>query len=328
MQRFPYAWRSFIADIFRHTTQTMGRCGTTRQRRAATHALFSGERIMVQSLRLMLIALLTAGILLCGMPTRPVNAAVYRDKEGKLHISDTVPPGNDHTVVKPSKGGFTGAESPSAARSAPTAAASWDWVPVALPLLGGPDGVAKDAATIFATANKSIWTVIAAHSAKHLEQEKNLSQGSAVAVSQDKLLTNCHVVQGRSHLVVKHGTAQARATVISGDAATDRCVLAVTGHKLQPVSGYRTFASLTVGEPVYTIGSPYGLENTLGQGIISGLREAKGRRFVQTTAQASPGSSGGGLFDLAGNLVGITTFKVLNSDGLNFAIAVEDFTAK
>jgi len=283
---------------------------------------------MVQPLTRILTTLLTTSLLFCGMPTQPANSGVYRDKDGKLHISDTVPPGNDHTVVKPSKGGFTGAESPSTERSATAAAAPWDWVPVELPSLGGPGGDAKDAATIFATANKSIWTVIAAQSAKHLEQGKNLSQGSAVAVSQDKLLTNCHVVQGRSYLVVKHGPTQARATVVSGDAATDRCILAVTGQKLQPVPGYRTFTSLAVGEQVYTIGSPHGLENTLGQGIISGLREAKGRRFVQTTAQASPGSSGGGLFDLAGNLVGITTFKVLNSDGLNFAIAVEDFTTK
>ena len=284
---------------------------------------------MGQALTSILTTLLTTSLLLYGMPARPAHALVYRDKDGKLHISDTAPAGNDHTVVQPSKGSFTGIEPSSAARPAEHATAeSWTWVPVKLPLLSGPDEGVKDAATIFATANKSIWTVLAAPSARHLEQGKNISQGSAVAVSQDKLLTNCHVVKGRPHLIVKHGPTQVHATVVAGDADTDRCILAVTGHTLQPVSGYRAFESLAVGEQVYTIGSPQGLENTLGQGIISGLRQAKERRFIQTTAQASPGSSGGGLFDLAGNLVGITTFKVLNSDGLNFAIAVEDFTAK
>jgi S1-C subfamily serine protease len=77
---------------------------------------------------------------------------------------------------------------------------------------------------------------------------------------------------------------------------------------------------------VYTVGAPRNLDNTLGHGLISGLRTAQGHHFVQTTAQISPGSSGGGLFDNAGNLIGITTFQVRQSDGLNFAIAAEDFT--
>ena len=80
-----------------------------------------------------------------------------------------------------------------------------------------------------------------------------------------------------------------------------------------------------MGEPVYTIGSPSGLENTLGTGIISGLRTADGLHFVQTNAQVSPGSSGGGLFDSAGDLIGITEFTLKNSQGLNFAIAAEDY---
>ena len=89
--------------------------------------------------------------------------------------------------------------------------------------------------------------------------------------------------------------------------------------------GLRNFEELRVGESVYTIGSPSSLESTLGQGIVSGLRTVEGRHLVQTTAQISPGSSGGGLFDGAGNLVGITRFTLKNSQGLNFAIAAEDY---
>jgi serine protease Do len=73
------------------------------------------------------------------------------------------------------------------------------------------------------------------------------------------------------------------------------------------------------------IGSPSGLESTLGQGIMSGLRTVAGQHLVQTTAPISPGSSGGGLFDGAGNLIGITSFILKNSQGLNFAVAAEDY---
>lgn len=280
---------------------------------------------MSPSHRRLVTVLLTGSLLLPGLTASRAYAIIYRDKDGKIHISDTLPAGEGHTVVKPSKGGFVRDDSSAAKSQAVTATSPWGWRPVELPLAESPERAPKEASAVFTEANKSVWTVLAAQSAAHLEQGKNLLQGSAVAVSQDKMLTNCHVVKGRSYIIVRHAQTQARATVVAGDPATDRCILAVMEQKLQPIPGYRTFASLEVGEQVYTIGSPHGLENTLGQGIISGLREVQGHRFVQTTAQASPGSSGGGLFDLAGNLIGITTFKVQNSEGLNFAIAIEDF---
>jgi len=94
---------------------------------------------------------------------------------------------------------------------------------------------------------------------------------------------------------------------------------------LRPVPGFRRYGSLTIGESVYSVGSPKGLENTLGQGIISGKRELSGLKLIQTTAQILKGSSGGGLFDRFGNLIGITTFKLADSEGLNFAIAIDSF---
>jgi hypothetical protein len=80
-----------------------------------------------------------------------------------------------------------------------------------------------------------------------------------------------------------------------------------------------------VGERVFTIGSPEGLERSLGEGLISGLREGYGSSYVQTTAPISHGSSGGGLFDKYGNLVGITTLSFTTGQQLNFAIAAESF---
>ena len=80
-----------------------------------------------------------------------------------------------------------------------------------------------------------------------------------------------------------------------------------------------------MGEQVYTVGAPSGLERTLANGIISGLRSEGTHHYIQTTAPISPGSSGGGLFDENGNLIGITTLFIKESQALNFAIAAEDY---
>jgi hypothetical protein len=76
---------------------------------------------------------------------------------------------------------------------------------------------------------------------------------------------------------------------------------------------------------VYTVGAPSGLDLTLGEGLVSSLRTHNGYRYIQTTAPISAGSSGGGLFDSSGNLIGITTFLIRDAQNLNFAVAASDF---
>lgn len=155
------------------------------------------------------------------------------------------------------------------------------------------------------------------------------AQGSAVAVTEDELLTNCHVLEGARRVIVKKGDAESIGTITRADPKSDRCVVSVKGRKLQPIAGVRGRAELEVGEPLFTLGSPSGLELTLGDGILSGLRQVKERTFVQTSAPISPGSSGGGLFDAHGNLVGITTLVLAGRErlnqSLNFAIPAESF---
>jgi S1-C subfamily serine protease len=153
------------------------------------------------------------------------------------------------------------------------------------------------------------------------------SQGSAVAVSKTSVITNCHVVEGSSKIIVKQGTQEWPAKLLASEPAKDRCVLEATGAQFTPVAGVRAYADLKIGEPLYTLGNPSGLDLTLANGILSSLREDEGVRFVQTTAPISPGSSGGGLFDARGNLVGITTLIYVGKErlnqSLNFAIAGE-----
>jgi S1-C subfamily serine protease len=118
-------------------------------------------------------------------------------------------------------------------------------------------------------------------------------------------------------------------SIQSADPNTDRCILNAPEAHLKPIAAARPHDSLEVGEPVYTLGAPVGLELTISDGILSGRREESGQRFVQSTAPISPGSSGGGLFDSKGNLIGITTLAIVGRErlnqALNFAIPADAF---
>lgn len=184
----------------------------------------------------------------------------------------------------------------------------------------------KTAAEVFNMVNRSVWIVISAASAANLKSLNSISLGSAVVISENKLLTNYHVIDGKPYVAIKKGDRFEKASIISGDRQTDRCVLKVESVKLEPVKGFKKYDDVVIGESVYSIGSPKGLENTLGGGIISGKRERGKLRLIQTTAQISKGSSGGGLFDRLGNLMGITAFKLADSEALNFAISIDNFT--
>ena len=178
---------------------------------------------------------------------------------------------------------------------------------------------------LFQKVSPSIFVVLAAPTKSKLLREESVSQGSAVAISESHLITNCHVLDGRPFIVIIQKNTSALAEVIRADPATDRCILKASEINLIAISGVRSRGSLKVGESVYSIGTPSGLEQTLGEGIISGLREYKGVHSIQTTAPISPGSSGGGLFDNRGNLIGITTFLLKESQALNFALLAEAY---
>lgn len=178
---------------------------------------------------------------------------------------------------------------------------------------------------VFKSAERSVYVLKSAPSEDDLRTQSHVKQGSAVAVSERVALTNFHVLEGNDfHLLIK-GEHAYRATIAYAHQESDRCAVIIQSSSLTPVSGVRAFSSLAVGERVYSIGSPNALENTLSEGLVSGLRQRSGIDLVQTSAPISPGSSGGGLFDAAGNLIGVTTFLMRNSQNLNFAIAADAF---
>jgi len=173
----------------------------------------------------------------------------------------------------------------------------------------------------------SVHLVAAVATLEDIRNKRSINQGSAVAISDHELITNCHVVKDKALVFLLRGGRARPAKVGRMDAQRDICSLTVTGGGLAPVAHIRPFESLAVGERVYTIGSPKGLENTLGDGIVGGLRRRGELRLVQITAPISQGSSGGGLFDRYGNLVGITSFFLNEAQSINFAIAIDDYAA-
>lgn len=147
-----------------------------------------------------------------------------------------------------------------------------------------------------------------------------ISLGSGVVIAPQTVLTNCHVVAGaKSDIAFKQAGHTYPALLVAGNTAFDLCKLTVPGLAAPAVT-MRKLPSVRVGERVYAIGNPRGLELTLSEGLVSGLRDIEDDRQIQTTAPISPGSSGGGLFDDKGRLLGITTSTLANSQNLNFAM--------
>lgn len=154
-------------------------------------------------------------------------------------------------------------------------------------------------------------------------------QGSGIIIRPNIVATNCHVVDSKRIFVYKaekRSTSKTRypATIRLTDTKNDFCLLDVKGLWGVPAN-VRRYDTLRVGESVYGLGAPQGLDLSMSTGIISQKRARKGVRYIQTDVAISPGSSGGGLFDREGNLVGIMTAKIVGEDveGIGFAIPAD-----
>jgi hypothetical protein len=143
-------------------------------------------------------------------------------------------------------------------------------------------------------------------------------QGSGVLISSGRVVTNYHVVKGGVSFQVGQGKQTFPATIYSYEEDKDICLLDANGIKANPVQ-IRKAASLKVGDTVFAVGAPPGVQLYLSEGVVGQLR-GEPPPIIQSTAPIFPGSSGGGLFDAEGRLVGLTTAKL--KDGQNHYIAV------
>ena len=162
------------------------------------------------------------------------------------------------------------------------------------------------------------------------------SLGSGFFINEDGfLMTNFHVIEGETQISVevyhqKNGQLERKTykqvRIVAMNKYDDLTLLKIE-DKDAPKFKFCQIGSgdaLSVGERVFAIGSPLGLERTVTEGILSTkTRQMAGALYLQTTAQINPGNSGGPLFNLGGDVVGVTNMKITFGEGLGFAIPAE-----
>ncbi len=150
------------------------------------------------------------------------------------------------------------------------------------------------------------------------------------------VLTNFHVIADANRIEVKTSDKHTyKATIVGSDKIHDLALLQINAPNLQPVT-LADSSDLVVGQKVYAIGNPFGLNGTMTRGIISSIRTVKGPEgspiedAIQTDAAINPGNSGGPLLKSRGEVIGINTLIATGgaeqSSGIGFAIPVN--TAK
>ncbi len=149
-----------------------------------------------------------------------------------------------------------------------------------------------------------------------------LSLGSGFFVGAGQIASNLHVVEGavRGYAkLVGQRTKHDLEGITAVDPERDLVVLkiAVAGA---PVLAFGNSDAVQVGEPIYAVGNPQGLEGTFSQGVVSSIREVGIDQILQITAPISPGSSGGPVLNGKGEVIGVSVATFRGGQNLNFAI--------
>ncbi|MGP8200336.1 MAG: S1C family serine protease [Limisphaerales bacterium] len=160
--------------------------------------------------------------------------------------------------------------------------------------------------------------------------------GSGFFINPDGfLITNFHVTEGETQISVevylqRNGQIERKiykqVRIVALNKFADLALLRIEDKDAPKFSCVMLGDSdkVAVGDSVFAIGSPLGLERTVTEGIVSTkTRQFEGTLYLQTTAQINPGNSGGPLFNLRGEVVGVTNMKITFGEGLGFAIPVE-----
>ena len=135
------------------------------------------------------------------------------------------------------------------------------------------------------------------------------------------VVTNFHVVSGESSVTIKFATGVERssAEVVASDPDADLVVLKVNGAGYSPAE-LGDSDSLAIGQRIFVISNPLGLQGSVTEGLISGVREIQQRKLLQISAAVSPGSSGGPVFDQQGRVVGIASATMVGAQNVNLAV--------
>ena len=169
----------------------------------------------------------------------------------------------------------------------------------------------QDATVIYKNTVNSVVTI-----------ETDLGLGSGFFVGDGIIATNYHVIKGASKAWCYSGKTTGYKFDIAGylavDSVNDLILLKINVLNRTPIKFSTT--PVVIGQKVYVIGSPKGLEKTISDGIVSSLRDFDGYKLIQITAAISPGSSGGPVLNSKGELIGISVGQYRDGQNLNFAI--------
>jgi len=160
----------------------------------------------------------------------------------------------------------------------------------------------------------------------HDQNHKVLGIGSGVIIHPSGIIvTNYHILEGAHFVKIKlYGDKTYHEVfLVSADKQKDLAILNIRTNNLiaAPLGDSN---KIEVGEKVVAIGNPLGYERTVSDGIISGIREEKGTKYLQITTPISPGSSGGALLNMYGEVIGITSMGYFGfAQNLNFAVPID-----
>ncbi len=149
-----------------------------------------------------------------------------------------------------------------------------------------------------------------------------LSLGSGFFVRDGEVASNLHVVEGAARGYAKIIGQKAKYDIegiTAVDPERDLVVLKISGARAGALA-LGNSESIQVGETVYAVGNPQGLEGTFSQGIVSSIREVGTDKLLQITAPISPGSSGGPVLNGKGEVIGVSVATFRGGQNLNFAI--------
>lgn len=168
-----------------------------------------------------------------------------------------------------------------------------------------------------------------------IRKERAVGSGVIVRYYEDKkiayILTNAHVVKNAVRIIVKLDKyTERKGEIVGMDTKTDIAVIKISTKGIENfekrLAKLGNSDELKVGQLVFAIGNPYGLERTVTMGVISALRRSIGitqyENFIQTDAAINPGNSGGPLVNIEGEVIGINTAIIAGAQGLGFAIPI------
>jgi serine protease Do len=154
------------------------------------------------------------------------------------------------------------------------------------------------------------------------ENKEKTAFGTGVAVTKELIATNCHVALSGRFLLIEVNYKNHLGRLFYYNQKHDLCLIEIVGSPLNPVN-IRPSKSVRIGEEVFAIGNPEMHEKTISRGIISNKLINDGIEILQTDASISQGSSGGGLFDMDGNLIGLTFATHKTAENMTYALPTE-----